>query len=178
MSRTKQRSAFDQVSELDRGRIVAYRDCELSFREIGSRTVQNQKTLMRICDCWMQEVHIAGTLNRQRYISEVLEPVVLPFLQGLTSALFQQDKVRSHVARIVQRFFVNHQIELRPWPARFPDLSPMEIMWSVVAQRLTQITPHLPNQTYFGNVWKLLRLLYSKNTSKVPLNQCRGVGQR
>ncbi|GFX32075.1 uncharacterized protein TNCV_4099241 [Trichonephila clavipes] len=27
MSRRKQRSAFDQVSELDRGRIVAYRDC-------------------------------------------------------------------------------------------------------------------------------------------------------
>ncbi|GFU62734.1 hypothetical protein TNCV_1519121 [Trichonephila clavipes] len=27
MSRRKQRSAFDQVSEFDRGRIVAYRDC-------------------------------------------------------------------------------------------------------------------------------------------------------
>ncbi|GFW41342.1 uncharacterized protein TNCV_1003341 [Trichonephila clavipes] len=37
MSRRKQRSAFDQVSELDRGRIAAYRDCGLSFRKIGSR---------------------------------------------------------------------------------------------------------------------------------------------
>ncbi|GFV82562.1 hypothetical protein TNCV_2976721 [Trichonephila clavipes] len=37
MSRRKQRSAFDQVPEFDRGRIVAYRDCGLSFREIGSR---------------------------------------------------------------------------------------------------------------------------------------------
>ncbi|GFV04127.1 transposable element Tcb1 transposase [Trichonephila clavipes] len=27
-------------------------------------------------------VRIAGTLNSQRYISEVLEPVVLPYLQG------------------------------------------------------------------------------------------------
>ncbi|GFY12822.1 uncharacterized protein TNCV_4284801 [Trichonephila clavipes] len=27
MSRRKQRSAFDQVSEFDRGRILAYRDC-------------------------------------------------------------------------------------------------------------------------------------------------------
>ncbi|GFU69329.1 uncharacterized protein TNCV_3209931 [Trichonephila clavipes] len=33
----KQGSAFDQVSEIDRGRIVAYRDCGLYFREIGSR---------------------------------------------------------------------------------------------------------------------------------------------
>ncbi|GFX70432.1 hypothetical protein TNCV_4473661 [Trichonephila clavipes] len=37
MSPKKPRSAFDQVSEFDRGRIVAYRDCGLSFREIGSR---------------------------------------------------------------------------------------------------------------------------------------------
>ncbi|GFX70661.1 putative inorganic phosphate cotransporter [Trichonephila clavipes] len=50
------------------------------------------------------------------------------------------DNARPHVARIVQRFFVNHQIELLPWPARSPDLSPIENMWSIVVQRLTQIT--------------------------------------
>ncbi|GFV68535.1 transposable element Tcb1 transposase [Trichonephila clavipes] len=38
-------------------------------------------------------VRIAGTLNSQRYISEVLEPVVLPYLQGLATAIFQQDNV-------------------------------------------------------------------------------------
>ncbi|GFV12081.1 hypothetical protein TNCV_1405451, partial [Trichonephila clavipes] len=37
MSRRKQRSPFDQVSEFDRERIVAYRDWGLSFRKIGSR---------------------------------------------------------------------------------------------------------------------------------------------
>ncbi|GFW83393.1 transposable element Tcb1 transposase [Trichonephila clavipes] len=61
MSRRKQRSAFDQVSEFDRGRIVAYRDCGLSFREIGSRVGRNQTTVMRICDRWMQE----GTTDRR-----------------------------------------------------------------------------------------------------------------
>ncbi|GFY06592.1 transposable element Tcb1 transposase [Trichonephila clavipes] len=66
-------------------------------------------------------VRIAGTLNTQRYISEVLDPVVLPYLQGLATAIFQQDNARPHVTRIVQRFFVNHQID--PWPARSPDLS-------------------------------------------------------
>ncbi|GFT68332.1 transposable element Tcb1 transposase [Trichonephila clavipes] len=86
-------------------------------------------------------VRIAGTLNSQRYTSEVLEPVVLPYLQGLATAIFQQHNARPHVARIVQRFFVNHQIELLPWPARSPDLSPIENMWYMVAQRLTQITP-------------------------------------
>ncbi|GFU88210.1 transposable element Tcb1 transposase [Trichonephila clavipes] len=61
MSRRKQRSAFHEVSEFDRGRIVAYRDCGLSFREISSRVGQNQTTVMRICDRWVQE----GTTNRR-----------------------------------------------------------------------------------------------------------------
>ncbi|GFS72456.1 transposable element Tcb1 transposase [Trichonephila clavipes] len=61
MSRRKQRSAFDQVSEFDRERIVAYRDCGLSFREIGSRVGRNQTTVMWICDHWMQE----GTTDRR-----------------------------------------------------------------------------------------------------------------
>ncbi|GFU95391.1 transposable element Tcb1 transposase [Trichonephila clavipes] len=36
-----------------------------------------------------------------------------------------------------RRFFVNHQIELLPWPVRSSDLSPIENMWSMIAQRLT-----------------------------------------
>ncbi|GFX88908.1 transposable element Tcb1 transposase [Trichonephila clavipes] len=46
--------------KFDRGRIVAYRDCGLSFREIGSRVGRNQ-TVMGICDHWMQK----GTTDRR-----------------------------------------------------------------------------------------------------------------
>ncbi|GFX53559.1 transposable element Tcb1 transposase [Trichonephila clavipes] len=122
-------------------------------------------------------VRIAGTLNSQRYISKVLEPVVLPYLQGLATSIFQQDNARPYVAHIFQRFFVNHQIELLPWSALSPDLSPIENMWFMVAQRLTQITPPAATSDNFGNVWKLFGQLYPKNTSKVSLNQCRGVWQ-
>ncbi|GFX95496.1 transposable element Tcb1 transposase [Trichonephila clavipes] len=97
--------------------------------------------LNRTTDVSAANVRIVGTLNSQRYISEVLEPVVLPYLQGLATAIFQQDNARPHLTRIVQRFFVNHQIELLPRPARSLDLSPIENMWPIVAQRLTQITP-------------------------------------
>ncbi|GFV85207.1 transposable element Tcb1 transposase [Trichonephila clavipes] len=77
----------------------------------------------------------------QRYISEVLEPVVLPYLQGLVTDIFQQNNAQPHVSRIVQRFFVNHQIELLPWPSHSPDLSPIENVWSIIASRLAQIAP-------------------------------------
>ncbi|GFW48758.1 transposable element Tc1 transposase [Trichonephila clavipes] len=55
MPRRKQRSAFNQVSEFDRGRKVACRDCGLSFSKIGSRVGRNKTTVMRTCDRWMQE---------------------------------------------------------------------------------------------------------------------------
>ncbi|GFX95736.1 transposable element Tcb1 transposase [Trichonephila clavipes] len=87
----------------------------------------------------------------------MLEPVVLPYLQGLATAVFQQDNARPHVARIVQRFFVNHQIELLPW-ARSPDLSPIESMWYMVAQRLTQITPPAPTP---DQLWQRVEAAWS-----------------
>ncbi|GFW73393.1 transposable element Tcb1 transposase [Trichonephila clavipes] len=61
MSRRKQRSAFDQVSEFNREKIVTYRYCGLSFRKIGCRVGRNQTTVMRMCDRWMQE----GTTGRR-----------------------------------------------------------------------------------------------------------------
>ncbi|GFX68723.1 transposable element Tcb1 transposase [Trichonephila clavipes] len=120
MSRRKQRSAFDQVSEFDRGRIVAYRDWGLSFWKIADWSVRKTSIAWSTLDA---------------------EPQTSPPPMDLVSAIFQQDNVRPHVARIVQRFFVNHQIELLPRPALSPDLSPIENMWSMVVQRLTQITP-------------------------------------
>ncbi|KFM62927.1 Transposable element Tcb1 transposase, partial [Stegodyphus mimosarum] len=92
---------------------------------------------------WISFSHSCSMYHRyfkQHYISEVLEPVVLPYLQGLPTAIFQQDNARPHVACIVQGFLINRQIELLPWLARSPDLSPIENMWSMIAERLTQIT--------------------------------------
>ncbi|GFY32927.1 transposable element Tcb1 transposase [Trichonephila clavipes] len=91
--------------------------------------------------CRTPLVRIAGTLNSQRYISEVLEPVVLPYIQCLPSAIFQQDNARPHVARNVQEFFFTYQIEVLLWLAFSPDLSPIENVWSMLAQRLAQVTP-------------------------------------
>ncbi|GFW29519.1 transposable element Tcb1 transposase [Trichonephila clavipes] len=54
--------------------------------------------------------------------------------------MFQQDNARPHVSRIVQSLFVNHQIELLPWLAHSLEVLPIENMWFMVAQRLTQIS--------------------------------------
>ncbi|GFW27318.1 transposable element Tcb1 transposase [Trichonephila clavipes] len=56
-----EQSVFDQTFGFDRGRILAYRDCGLYFRKIGSYVGRNQATVMRICDRWMQH----GTTDRR-----------------------------------------------------------------------------------------------------------------
>ncbi|GFY33889.1 transposable element Tcb2 transposase [Trichonephila clavipes] len=65
-----------------------------------------------------------GTLTGQRYVDDILRPHVGPFLNGLPGAIFQQDNARPHTARVAQDFLRHFQT--LPWPARSPDLSPVE----------------------------------------------------
>ncbi|GFV92929.1 transposable element Tc1 transposase [Trichonephila clavipes] len=65
-----------------------------------------------------------GTLTGQRYVDDILRTHVGPFLNGLPGAIFQQDNTRPHTARVVQDFLRHFQT--LPWPARSPDLSPVE----------------------------------------------------
>ncbi|GFV55486.1 HTH_38 domain-containing protein [Trichonephila clavipes] len=52
------------IDLFDRGRIVAYPDCGLSFK-IGSRVGRNQSSLMRICDHrWMRWVRWTDVVDR------------------------------------------------------------------------------------------------------------------
>ncbi|GFT91154.1 transposable element Tcb2 transposase [Trichonephila clavipes] len=68
-----------------------------------------------------------ATLTGQRYVDDILRPHVGPFLNGLPGAIFQQDNARSHTARVAQEFLRHFQT--LPWPARSPDMSPVEHVW-------------------------------------------------
>ena len=57
-----------------------------------------------------------GTLTGQCYINEVLQPVVLPFVQQHHIVL-QDDNARPHRARIVQQFLQQNNVDHLDWPA-------------------------------------------------------------
>ena len=82
-------------------------------------------------------------LTARRYIDEVLQPHLLPFLtQHGGDLTFQQDNAPAHRALATRQFFMNHQISLlTPWPAKFPDLNVIEHLWDRMKRDISALGP-------------------------------------
>ncbi|PRD25954.1 UNVERIFIED_CONTAM: Transposable element Tcb2 transposase [Trichonephila clavipes] len=74
---------------------------------------------------WSPLVLILGTMTAQWYAHDILQPHVLPLIQWIPGAIFQQDNARSHTARVSQDCL--RPVTTLPWHVRFPDLSPMDL---------------------------------------------------
>ena len=75
-------------------------------------------------------VVIEGNLASRRYIVEVLESIVVPFIQNHADVtLYQQDNARPHSARLTTDFLGQNNLQVLPWPAFSPDLSPLKHLW-------------------------------------------------
>ncbi|GFX21812.1 transposable element Tcb2 transposase [Trichonephila clavipes] len=83
-------------------------------------------------------LRIEGNLDSNGYAREVLQSEVIPFLQSIPGAIFQQDNARPHVAKTVGDFCSTQQMELLLWPAYSPDMSPIEHVWDLVGLRLAR----------------------------------------
>ena len=65
----------------------------------------------------------------------------VPFLQGIPRAVFQQDNACPHVAKTDRHFCSDQHIQLLPWPACLPDMSPINHVWDLVGQGLARDPP-------------------------------------
>ncbi|GFU68135.1 hypothetical protein TNCV_247991 [Trichonephila clavipes] len=57
---------------------------------------------------------------------------VAPLIACIPGAFFQQANARSHVAKIVREFCSAQHMQLLPWPAYSPDMSPIVPLWDLV----------------------------------------------
>ncbi|GFS91038.1 transposable element Tcb2 transposase [Trichonephila clavipes] len=76
-------------------------------------------------------VLIRGTMTSQWY---VLQPYVLPLMQWLSGAIFQQDNTRPHRARGSPDYL--RTVTPFPLPADSPDLSSIDHIWDHLGRRL------------------------------------------
>ena len=78
---------------------------------------------------------LQSKVNIARYIAQVVNPVILPFIRLEGDVLFQQDNARPHTAAVTQRAL--RGVQQLPWPARSLDPSPIEHVWDMMKRELT-----------------------------------------
>ncbi|GFV96742.1 transposable element Tcb2 transposase [Trichonephila clavipes] len=77
-------------------------------------------------------------MTAQWFIHDILQPHVLPLTAGLPGAIFQQDNARPHTARMPQDWL--RHINILPWAAQSPDLSPIAHILNHVGRQVGQPT--------------------------------------
>ena len=59
-------------------------------------------------------------------------------LQQHNIGIFQHDNARSHTARHTQNILRIHNVNVLQWPARSPDLSPIEYLWDHLGRQVRE----------------------------------------
>ncbi|MBJ3215703.1 transposase [Salmonella enterica subsp. enterica serovar Corvallis] len=103
-------------------------------------------------------VRVTSSLTGQRY-REILDDHVLPFvrLQHPTGDLsLQQDNAPCHRSRIVSKWLNEHSSDVTslPWPARSPDLNPIEHIWDPIERDVRGSDPPPSN---LRELWELVQ---------------------
>ena len=87
-----------------------------------------------------------GSLTAIRYRDEILRPLVRPYAGAVGPGfLLMQDNARPHVAGVCQQFLQEEDIDVMDWPARSPDLNPIEHIWDIMSRSIHQ--RHVAPQT-------------------------------
>ena len=114
-------------------------------------------------------VFVEGNMNAQRYIDQVLQPVILPYAHNHGQNFMMNDNARPHRARIVDNFLQGHHItRMHPWPACSPDMNPIEHCWDQLGRAIAR--RRVP-----GDTLNDLRHYIREEWQNIPLVRVRGL---
>ena len=86
-----------------------------------------------------------GNMNAQRYLNDIIRQHVIPQAQRFGNGfLFMDDNAPCHRARVVRNELAHHNVASLDWPARSPDLNPIEQAWDILGRGIASlpVRPH------------------------------------
>ncbi|GFT28119.1 transposable element Tc3 transposase [Trichonephila clavipes] len=126
------------------------------------------------------DLHVfhGGTVTGLRYRDETLDPYVRPYAAAIgNDFILMDDNARPHRARMVEEYMKDHGLERMEWPARSPDLNPIEHLWDYLGREVAALNPpprslHELKQGLLC-VWSSLPIPVSDNLINSMGNRCR-----
>ncbi|GFV09128.1 transposable element Tc3 transposase [Trichonephila clavipes] len=126
------------------------------------------------------DLHVfhGGTVTGLRYRDDILDPYVHPYAAAIgNDFILMNDNARPHRARIVEEYLEDHGLERMEWPARSPDLNPIEHLWDYLGREVAALNPpprslHELKQGLLC-VWSSLPIPVSDNLINSMGNRCR-----
>jgi hypothetical protein len=82
----------------------------------------------------------SGGITAEKYRRLCMIPAIKELEARAKPFIWQQDNARPHVAECNLRWLDNRGTQLLSWPARSPDLSPIETIWAIVQRRVDALT--------------------------------------
>lgn len=109
---------------------------------------------------------IPGTLTALRY-RDILENIMLPSVRAIfnDNFVYQQDNSPIHTANIIRTWCNENHVDVLPWPAKSPDLNPIENVWAYMVKRIYHTRNIRPANTEelwqeIQNAWEAVRQNY------------------
>ncbi|GFV89282.1 transposable element Tcb2 transposase [Trichonephila clavipes] len=171
--------------ESDSGRLLIWREQRTRYHQ--SNTVERHSYRGGGILVWAgislgghTDLHVfhGGTVTGLRYRDEILDPYVRPYAAAIgNDFILMDDNARPHRAGIVEEYLEDHGLERMEWPARSPDLNPIEHLWDYLGREVAALNPpprslHELKQGLLC-VWSSLPIPVSDNLINSMGNQCR-----
>ncbi|GFS50332.1 transposable element Tcb2 transposase [Trichonephila clavipes] len=167
--------------ESDSGRLLIWREQRTRYHQSPPTLLKD--TVIEVVESWFEQgsrsnlhtdLHVfhRGTVTGLRYRDETLDPYVRPY-----AAAIGNDNARPYRARIVEEYLEDHGLERQEWPARSPDLNPIEHLWDYLGREVAALNPpprslHELKQGLLC-VWSSLPIPVSDNLINSMGNRCR-----
>lgn len=125
---------------------------------------------------------LSGNQDSKKYTG-TLENYLMPFVRKHYpgSYIFQQDNAPIHTSHHTRKWFQDNSVNVMPWPAKSPDLNPIENLWGILCRRVYS------NGRQFDNVadlkecvkkeWDKLEYTTRYNLVRSMSNRCRDLLQ-